>query len=224
MSDSYSHRADDRATPIINSLDYPRVLFVHGLLMTGHESMLLARRFARSGLRLERFRYASRREGLEVVAVRLAELLCERPRIHVVTHSLGGLIMMSAVARAPRWLGRAVLLGPPLGGSETARALVGLPGGSWWLGEARETLTGTPRFPSPPVGRIAVIAGTRNIGIGTLLRATGGAADGVVRVAETRLAGAAAIEVHANHVGLLFNRRVAAVAAAFIREGRLLPA
>lgn len=200
-----------------------RALYVHGLLMTGREGALLRRRLRGLGVAAGIFRYRSRGEGPAEAAARLAARLRAEPGIALVGHSLGGLVAMAALAAAPAWRGRAVLLAPPLAGSAVARRLLSLPGGGWWLGAAREWLAGPPQFGAPP-GRVAVIAGTRNVGIGRLLGACAPPGDGVVRLEETRLAGAPALVLRANHVELLFSARAAAATAAFIRRGVLHPA
>lgn len=200
------------------------VLYVHGLLMTGIESAILARRFAREyRLALEVFHYGSRHEAPAVAAERLAARLEREPGLHVVAHSFGGLIALAALARVPAWRGRAVLLGSPVTGSTAAHGLLQFPGGAWLLGAARRWLTAPPAFAAPP-GRVAVIAGTRNLGSGRLLGIGAATADGVVRLAETQLAGAPRKQFRVNHVELLCDRRVAEAAAGFIRAGRLTPA
>lgn len=200
-----------------------RVLYVHGLLMTGIESTVLARRFAREyELALEVFRYGSRHDVPAAVARRLGWRLAREPDLHVVAHSFGGPIALAAMARAPDWRGRAVLLGPPITGSAAARGLLRLPGGAWLLGTARPWLSAPPPFAAPP-GRVVVIAGTRNLGSGRLLGIGAGAADGVVRLDETRLADVPLRRFRVNHVELLCDRRVAAAAAGFLRAGRITP-
>lgn len=198
-----------------------RVLFVHGLWMSGYEGYVLARRLAREAFALERFEYVSRHEFPGAVAARLTRMLVEDPATHLVGHSLGGMLSLAAIAQAgSAWAGRAVLLGSPLAGSEAARRLARLPGGSWCLGAACDWLTDPPPL-APAAARVAVIAGTRNIGFGRLLGGCLAPADGVIRVAEARIRGIEPTTVRANHLGLLFNRRVAALVATFLNGGRL---
>jgi len=192
-----------------------RALFVHGLWMSGHEAAWLRRCLAPAGVDLDRFAYASMRASPCEAARRLAHRMRAEPGVHLVAHSLGGLVALAALAEVPDWSGRAVLLGPPLAGSRVARRLRRAPGGALFLGAARDWLVEPPALTAPE-GRVAVIAGTRNIGIGRVLAGCPGPGDGVVRVAETVLAGAARMEVRANHVELLVRPRVCAAVAAFL--------
>jgi len=197
-----------------------QVLYVHGLFVRGREAWSLEYRLRRHGLALRRFRYDSRRESPEQVAVRLAATLGEAPGLHVMGHSLGGMIILAALAGlGPAWRGRAVLLAPPLGGSGCARRVAGLWGGRWALGAARDWLCGglAPDMQLPE-GRVALVAGTFNHGVGTLLRSCPAPGDGVVSVPETRFAGVPSpVLVNTTHLGLLFSRRAADVAIRFLR-------
>ncbi|MGA7966903.1 MAG: alpha/beta hydrolase [Gammaproteobacteria bacterium] len=198
-----------------------RGVFVHGLFLRGYEVAWLAHYLRHDGIKLERFRYSSRKESPAKVAARLAEDLRKAPDAHIIAHSLGGLIALAALAEVQScWQGRAVLLGPPLAGSGCARRTAELWGGKWLLGAAREWLfNGLPSMQLPSY-RVAVIAGTFNHGMGTLLHACPAPGDGVVSVAETRLEGAVHLPlVNTTHLGLLFSRDAAEAAAGFIRPG-----
>jgi pimeloyl-ACP methyl ester carboxylesterase len=209
------------STPFEPGNKTERVLFVHGLFLRGYEAMWLARNLRRDGLRLERFRYISRREPPARVVARLAAVLQQTPELNIIAHSLGGLIALSALAEVLTvWQGRAVLLGAPLTGSECARCVAGLWGGEWMLGAAREWLcNGLAPMPVPE-DRVAVLAGARNRGVGRLLGACPTPGDGIVRVEEARFEGVLPMPpVNTTHLGLLFNRQVTAAATRFIRSG-----
>lgn len=199
------------------------VLYVHGLYMTGREGFVLARRLRRSGLRVERFPYSSLRESPLRSAERLAARLVDEPELGLVGHSLGGVIVALALARAPDWRGRAVLLGAPLAGSDTARRLARLPGGRRLLGAGGRYLAGDVE-PVSGSRRVMAIAGVRNLGAGRLIGACAPPGDGQVRLVETRLAGAVHQLARRGHLALLFDRYVAAACAAFLRDGRICSA
>lgn len=192
---------------------------MHGMFLRGHEAFGLALGLARHRIRLRRFRYYSRAEEPEKVAERLAGRLRAMPDLHVIAHSFGGLLALAAAAQAPEWRGRAVLLGSPLQGSSVARRTLELPGGAFVLGKAADWLTRGLDAPAVPPGRVAVITGTRNIGIGRVLAPGQVAGDGIVRLDETGLEGAAeSLQYDTIHLGLVYNRRVIAKVAGFIRE------
>lgn len=201
--------------PAVKQLE---ALFVHGMFLSGHEGFGLAWGMARHAIRLRRFRYRSRNEDPEAVADRLAERLRAQPDLHLVAHSFGGLLTLAAIARSPEWQGRAVLLGSPLRGSGVARRTQQLPGGSFVLGKAADWLTRGLGDPAVPPGRVAVIVGTRNIGIGRFLSPELEAGDGIVSLDETGLEGAAeSLRYDTFHLGLVYNRRVIEQVARFIR-------
>lgn len=199
-----------------------RVLYVHGLLVRGREAWGLRYRLRRDGLPVVRFRYDSRAEPPERVAARLAAILRDAPDLHLVGHSLGGLITLAALAEAgAAWRGRAVLMGSPFAGSGCARRVGQLPGGRRVLGAARDWLcAGLDGAAAAPLDRVATVAGTFNHGVGTLLQACPPPGDGVVSVEETRLDGTVArLQVNTTHLGLLFSRRVAGAVSGFLRSG-----
>ncbi|HEX5314078.1 MAG TPA: alpha/beta hydrolase [Gammaproteobacteria bacterium] len=204
-------------TPIIETTT-PRVVFVHGLFMSGREGVLLSRRLRRQALPCERFVYSSLRDNPEEAAARLASRLRAEPALHLIGHSLGAVIVAMAIAAVPEWRGRAVLLGPPLAGSVTARRAAVLPGGRRLLGSGGRFLLGELHF-GRSSRRVLVIAGVRNFGVGRLIGSCPGPGDGQVRLVETRLAGAAHRSVRRGHMALLFDRRVARAVASFFRDG-----
>ena len=192
-------------------------LFVHGMFLHGYEAFGLALGMARHAIRLRRFRYYSRAEEPEAVVGRLAGRLRAMPGLHVVAHSFGGLLTLAAIAQVPEWQGRAVLLGSPLRGSGVARRTLQLPGGAFVLGKAADWLTRGVENPRVPPGRVAVIVGTRNIGIGRFLSPELEAGDGIVSLDETGLEGAAeSLSYDTVHLGLVYNRRVIDRVARFI--------
>ncbi len=195
-----------------------RLLFVPGLVSAGFESALLGRRLAELGLDLDLFLHQARRESPESAAARLATILEGNPDVNLIGHSIGGLIALAALNRASGWGGRAVLLGPPLGGSAAARRASQWPGARRILGAATPWLASPPSLPVDPE-RVAVITGTRDLGVGRLLGLAPGSSDGLVHVDETRVPGAALVPFPVSHLGLLFDPHVAETAARFIRTG-----
>jgi pimeloyl-ACP methyl ester carboxylesterase len=203
------------------------VVYVHGLWLTGIEGSLLRRRLARElNADTYAFSYRSVRHDVPANAAALGQFLSgiSADVLHLIGHSLGGLIILKAFETHgySAWpAGRIVLLGSPLQGSRTARRVAALPLGRSILGigACQELLEVTERRWS---GRrdLAVIAGDLSIGLGRLLGGHDEPSDGTVFLAETRLQG---IREHlvlpVSHTGLPFSRKVARHAAEFMRHG-----
>jgi len=231
------------------------VLLVHGLWMPGAELALLRRRLAALlDAEATTFTYASRREPRAVVEARLCDALhgCAArgaARVHVVAHSLGGVILLRLLAaleggesdpgpRSPRSIregeglpqgrplalppGRAVLLGSPVRGSRAAAVIGGSAPGRWSLGRAYSELglaDGAPEHSGPR--EVGMLAGTRPAGLGRFVARFPGPSDGTVALEETRLVGATdRLELPVSHFGMLFSREVAAATARFLHTGR----
>ncbi len=199
------------------------VLFVHGLWMTGAESLLLRQRLAAYGLSVDTVRYGSTSASSAQVTHVLAQRIREQgPEVCLVGHSLGGLVILRCLEKQPELpVRRVLLLGSPVNGSRAARALVRLPGVRRCLGDAalEELLSLAARTWTRPAA-LGIIAGDLPWGVGAMLSDLPAPHDGAVTVAETRLPGATAQRVyHVNHMGLLMSAEVARAAATFLRDG-----
>jgi pimeloyl-ACP methyl ester carboxylesterase len=199
------------------------VLVVHGLWMTGVETVLLRRRLRAHGFEPVLCRYASTRESADVVLARLARRAegCGGP-FHAIGHSLGGVLLLRLFAQRPELpLARCVLLGSPAAGSRAARRIASLPLGRSLLGPlASDGLTGGRPLPWRHRAPLGVIAGTRALGLGRLVAALPGPNDGAVAVDETRVDGVAEhLELPVSHTGMLFSATVARASAHFLATG-----
>lgn len=199
------------------------VVLVHGLWMTGLELTLVARRVRRCGFAPLRFRYRSLGRPVSDNAGRLAGFVAGlgRTGVHLVGHSLGGLVILRALSEYPELpVGRVVLLGTPVAGSSVARRLGASAAGRKLLGRSlRQGLDGEGA--ARPEGRqVGVIAGTIGVGVGRLVGGLAQPSDGTVAVAETRLPGAAGCTVAATHMGLVVSREAAQQVCTFLRLGR----
>ncbi len=199
------------------------VILLHGLWMRGFTLAMLRRRLEREGYRVELFEYASVMSGPDVGVERLLKRtqVLKSEKIHFVGHSLGGLIALQALQRAPALTdGHVVCLGSPLRGSAVARGVARLPGGSFVIGKNLEVLRhGFERWEgAQPVGSIA---GRMPLGLGIAVGSLASPHDGTVAVAETELPGLTDhCVVPATHTGLLFSEQAAAQAIAFLRGAR----
>jgi pimeloyl-ACP methyl ester carboxylesterase len=200
------------------------VVLVPGIWTPSLEQALLARRLRRCGYRPLRFSYRSVRRTIRHNAVRLVRRVQElkAERIHLVGHSLGGLVILQALEDNPGLIdGRIVLLGSPVRGSTVARRIDRHCWSRWLIGRSGDhgLLGDGPRWQcKQPLG---VIAGSRSLGIGRLLGGLSGVNDGVVNLEETIIVDVQdSIVVHSTHIGLLFSRRVAEQVCAFLNQGR----
>jgi pimeloyl-ACP methyl ester carboxylesterase len=184
----------------------------------------LGRMLAGHGFRPVRFGYSGRGACPAENAARLHGFIqgLGVDRVHLLAHSLGGIVVLHLFERFPRQpSGRVVLLGSPVLGSGLARRLASTPGLAWLLGRSRERgLLGD--VPGWRGGReLGVIAGTRGPGVGTIMGGVIRPNDGTVALAETRLAGATDfLTLPVSHAGMLLSRRVAEACAGFLGQGR----
>jgi pimeloyl-ACP methyl ester carboxylesterase len=205
------------------------VILLHGLWMRGFALLMLHRRLMEAGFRVHRFDYmsvaAAQEQTIARLQARMRTVAPDGGPVHLVGHSLGGLLALRAcVDDGDLPGGRIVCLGSPLKGSAAARAFATLGrGGGVLLGHNRALLeygfdqwTGTRE--------VGVIAGRLPIGLGRVLGQLDGEHDGTVAVAETQLPGIADhCLVEANHTGLLFSAETGRQIACFLRQGRFAP-
>jgi pimeloyl-ACP methyl ester carboxylesterase len=200
------------------------VVLVHGLWVHGIAMELMRRRIARRGYRALAYSYPSMRLSFAENAERLARFCrgLEVPRVSLVGHSLGGLIVLGVLERGPGFTpGRVVLTGVPVSGSFAARRLARLPGGRAALGRSLPDWLEADRPAPDRRVEIGVIAGQLPIGLGRLVAPDLPApSDGVVSVAETRLPGMRDhIVLNVSHSGMLVSRAVAQQICEFLRMG-----
>jgi pimeloyl-ACP methyl ester carboxylesterase len=201
------------------------VVLAHGLWMPGIVMTPLAARLSRAGFRCHVFAYASHRHPLEWNVERLARFArrkLEGRSAHYVGHSLGGLVVLGALAaHAELAVGAVVLLGTPATGCLSARLVGNRALGRWMLGASeplwREGAAARWARPEP----LGVIAGTAQFGLARAVVRLPGQNDGVVRVEETAVEGMRArVVMPVAHSAMIVSRRVAAQVVTFLRDGR----
>jgi len=214
---------DDMAGALVTHFPQkPAVVLVHGLWMTGWDMYLLAHRMEQCGFRVYRFSYRSTRYGLRENAFLLNRFLETIPgaTIHLVGHSLGGLVIRRLFLDYPRQRpGRIVTLGTPHRTSRTAQRLQRAGWGRWALGKSFGALT-TALPPWDNRRDLGSIAGNQPLGLGRLLRCLPAENDGSVAVDETVVPGSAHIVLPACHMGMLVSAPVAREACQFLHTGR----
>lgn len=174
------------------------VLLLHGLARTSRSMHPLARFLQRQGYLVHNAGYPSRNMSIEGLAQsHLPEAFARLTEqgvatIHVVTHSMGGIVLRCFVRDAkPAHLGRVVMLSPPNQGSEVVDVLGRFAWFRWFFGPAGCQLgTGKDGLPGrlgPVDFPLGIITGNRPA-LG-LTHFFSGPNDGKVSVARARVEG-----------------------------------
>ncbi|KRG88284.1 Cob(I)alamin adenosyltransferase [Stenotrophomonas daejeonensis] len=195
-------------------------MLLHGIWNSRAWIGPLAWRLRMRGFAVEVFGYSSVFGGPDVAVPQLVQRLRRGGQVSLVGHSLGGLVALEALRRAPELdVPRVVCLGSPLLGSDTAKMLAGH---GWMaaLGRSGDLLQhGLAEWDGR--AEVGLVAGSVPHGLGALMGALHGDSDGTVALAETRLPGLADhCVVQASHSGLVLSPEVADLTAAFLRAGR----
>ena len=199
-----------------------RVILLHGLWLHGASMRWIGARLRETGFEPVEFSYASVGGGPDAAVPKLVDLIGDDPA-HLVAHSLGGLIALTALRKAATPVERVVCLGTPLCGSNVATALMAnVPFAATMLGRSASLLQSgcTPWTGAAQVGSVA---GRVARGLGQVFARFDGESDGTVAVRETRMDGLADhVTIAASHSGLLFSAEAARQSAAFLHTGRFV--
>jgi pimeloyl-ACP methyl ester carboxylesterase len=192
------------------------VLLVHG--HGAHPVLLepLRRALQRQGFRAVNWRYGSLRGSIEAHAAQLATKAKELDedtgveRLHFVGHSMGAIVVRSALAIArPRKLGRVVLLAPPNRGARLADLALRLFG---------RRLVAATELCSHPDSYVNRLAPTADLDCGVIAASW----DHAVSLASTYLPGQRDHLVLRSLHTLPLHRHTPAQVGHFLREGRFL--
>jgi len=202
------------------------VVYVHGLWMSGSESLLLRRRLSREfGMDVHPFRYATATSTMTEITSRLQGFVrnLQASRLHFVGHSLGGLVIYRFLERYPQQPpGRVVFLGTPSVASRAAVQASHIRLVASAMGRSVQDELLRPRERRWKTDReLGIIAGTRPLGVGQFLARFEEDCDGTIGVSETQLPGATDhITLPVSHLGMLVSARVARETGAFLQDGR----
>ena len=201
------------------------VVLVHGLWVHGVVMTLMQHRIERAGYRVIRYSYPSMRLTLTENVQRFARFLraLDHERLHLVGHSLGGLIVLRTMLdTTPAQPGRIVLLGTPFAECFAAHRLLALPGGATALGRSMAQWLAEPRPDGLQTLDIGSIAGTLSIGLGRLIASDlPRPNDGVVCVSETRIPGMRDhVVIRASHTSLVLAGGVTRQVCAYLKSGQ----
>ena len=206
------------------------VILLHGLGRSALAMWPLARRLRRAGYVVVNQGYPSRRHSIGRLAHDYVgdafERMADKPvsRIHVVTHSMGGILLRYWLQHhQPENLGRIVMLAPPNQGSELVDYIRRIPLFEKIMGPASVQLGtdqhGVPRQLPPLQAEVGVITGTRNASP-WLNRVFGGQHDGKVSVRSARLPEMTDFRVmEVGHTFIMVNRNVTEEIQHFLAHG-----
>lgn len=199
------------------------VLLVHGLWLHGVAMKLMRLRLERCGYEVHTPSYPSvrctLRENAESIARYTQGMRCTK--LHLVGHSLGGLVALTAARAVPaECRGRIVLIGTPFAESFSGRVLLRSVAGRWLLGKCMSQWLDEPRPQVVQDFDVGVIAGNGGIGMGRLVaRGLPKPNDGVVSVFETRVpAMRDHITLSVSHSEMLVSREVVRQTCNFIEH------
>ncbi|HEY6720983.1 MAG TPA: alpha/beta fold hydrolase [Burkholderiales bacterium] len=207
----------------MNTKSRETVLLLHGAWMNHWVMSYLAFALRREGFTVQALGYRTMRDTLEEHLARMTERIAgiDAARLHLVGHSLGGVIALRYLQRgADKRVQRTVLLGSPVAGCRAAAGLAQRAGGEFLLGKSVSVWRQPVDVSVDSRFEIGAIAGTRAFGLGRMVVRLPKPNDGVVCLDETKFP---ALRDHlalpVGHSVMLASPRIARQTAAFLRTG-----
>lgn len=207
------------------------VVLLHGIGRTRFSMRKMERRIKKAGYRVVNIDYPSLNYSIEALATKvnasiMTSIDVNAETLHIVTHSLGGLVARAWIAQYhPAHLGKVVMLSPPSQGSEVADFLRRFAIYRWIFGPAGQQLTTTtvPKLQQnfgPVDFPLGIIAGDRTIDPISSILFLPKHSDGKVTVERTKLAGMRDhITLHTSHAFIMRNNQVIDAVLEFLAHG-----
>ena len=207
------------------------VLLIHGILMNPLEMRFLGWQLEKSGFNIHYVYYQSvlktPAENARIIHDKIQKLKLDQ--LHIVAHSLGGLITMhlfdqfdDALGSIPD--GRVVMLGSPVnGGSWIAKKLHNWPIISPLLARNMPNALSGKDMPDWKTNRDwGMVAGVKSLtGLGLFAGGLPNISDGTVQLEETQHKDQTAhTTVNMSHTRLLFSKKVAKLTSRFLNTGK----
>lgn len=201
------------------------VILLHGLARSHRSMRKLEKALQQAGFHTLNLNYPSTRHDVETLATMVMPAALDRcrqaRRIHIVTHSLGGILLRSYLQQYPiPNLGRVVMLAPPNQGSEVAARLQRYALFRRCFGPAAAQLGDAPKKLGKADFELGIIAGNRSIN--PLFHYwLHGPNDGTILVDDTRLTGMKDhLTLPVSHPFIMAETAVIAQVLIFLREGQ----
>ena len=222
----------NRALASVGARSGDCVILLHGLARTEASFLALQAVLEQAGYLVVNQGYASTSAPVEELAEAALPAAFEAcpgdGPIHIVTHSMGGILTRLWLARTrPERLGRVVMMGPPNRGTELVDTFGRIAVFGWLSGPAGQQLgTGEGSVPRglPPVSyEVGVIAGSRSVNpVSSALLP--GPNDGKVTVEATHVEGETDhVVLPVSHTFMMVNPLAMAQVLLFLRDGEFAP-
>ncbi|MDD5628220.1 MAG: hypothetical protein PHU21_04085 [Elusimicrobia bacterium] len=209
------------ALPARGAGERETIVFLHGMGRTRVSMAILAMRFQSAGYQTLSFPYSQKGSTLDEISTAMSVFLAKKVRTahyHLVGHSLGNIVIRSALRRSLRpGLGRIVMLAPPNRPAQLARLLQENRLYRWLSGDSGQQIAQDGFYktlPVPPV-EFGVIAGDKGQKL-TFAKPN----DGVLEVEATKLPGMKDfVIVHHTHTWLMNSKDTFDLCRRFLESG-----